>query len=301
MAKKIRLDFSKTEERSGLNTRHIPEGLHSMKIAGVKVTEANDGTAMLVYELVPTEAKYKTRRFPFYCKLQQNQLFKVRDLLVAAGISVPKKALNIDPEAPVGKIIAAEVEDESNPQYAGRSTVQAVYGADIIDGEDSPEDDEESEDEEYEEEYEDGDDESDEDEDEADEDDEDEEGEDDEELREELDALTLPALRKRAKGLGIDTTGVKRDELTDLVIEEELAEAEDEEADEEDDDLDDEELADEEDDEEYEDDEDEEEEEAPAPKRTVRKAAPAKKAPAKKAPAKAAPKATATRRTVKRR
>ena len=85
-AKKIRLDFSKVEERSGWNTKHIDEGLYPMTIASVEETEAQDGTDMLVFALVPTSSKIKTRRFPFYCKLQQNQLWKLRDLFVAAAL-----------------------------------------------------------------------------------------------------------------------------------------------------------------------------------------------------------------------
>ncbi|AVJ49780.1 hypothetical protein PBI_LUCKY3_33 [Microbacterium phage Lucky3] len=157
MAKKIRLDFSKTEERSGWNTKHITEGLHKMKVESVQETEAQDGTAMLVYALVPADPKLKTRRFPFYCKLQQNQLWKLRDLLVAAGISVPKKAQMIDPSGPVGKFIAAEVEDDT---YQGnlRSSVNGTYGLDILDEDDSagsePDEDEEYDEEEYEDEAE---------------------------------------------------------------------------------------------------------------------------------------------------
>lgn len=269
MAKKIRLDFSKVEERSGWNTKEIPEGVHEFKIVGVDVGEAKDGTEMLTYALVPTNAKYKTRRFPYYCKLQQNQLFKVRDLLVAAGISVPKKVTSIDPEAPVGSIVAAEVSDEVG-QYAGRSTIDGIYDRSIIDDEDQVDDGDEEEVE----------DESD----EADEVEDDEEFEDevedeveaeegDDELREELEALTLPALRKRAKALDIDTDGVKKDELIELVLEEELGEVEEDEADDEDD--------------------EEEEEPEPAPRRRA--------APAKKAPAKAAAEAAPARRVVKRR
>ncbi|QBZ72902.1 hypothetical protein SEA_PRINCEPHERGUS_33 [Microbacterium phage PrincePhergus] len=184
MAKKIRLDFSKTEERSGWNTKHITEGLHKMKVESVQETEAQDGTAMLVYALVPADPKLKTRRFPYYCKLQQNQLWKLRDLLVASGISVPKKAQMIDPNGPVGKFIAAEVEDDT---YQGnlRSTVNGTYGLDILDedGDSStPDADEEEYDDEAEadEEYEDeGDDEYDEDEEDYEEDEDDDLGEDD--------------------------------------------------------------------------------------------------------------------------
>lgn len=236
--KKIKLDFSKVEERSGWNTRAIPEGLHKMKVESVQETEAQDGTDMLVYALVPVDSRYKSRRFPFYCKLQQNQLWKLRDLLVAAGVSVPKKAQMIDPNAPVGKLIAAEVEDETNQAYAGRSTVQGTYSLDILDDDVSDEPDDE--DDEYEDEPE-----------------EDEETEDEED---ELDSMTLAELRKLAKSLGISTTGLKQADLIEAIREEQ--EGGDDEDDE--DDLDDEDLEDEDlDEEEFED----EEEEEPSPRR----------------------------------
>lgn len=285
MAKKIRLDFSKTEERSGWNTKHIAEGLHKMKIASVEETEAQDGTAMLVYALVPDDARYKTRRFPFYCKLQQNQLWKLRDLIVAAGGTVPKKAVSIDPNAIVGKYIAAEVEDDT---YQGnvRSQVQGTYGLDVLDEDGSAGDaGDADEDEEYE-----GD------EDEADEA-EDEDAEDEEEEEEgddvDLDDMTLPELRALAKEYGIKTVKKSKDDLIAELTEALGGDDEDEEGDDEDD-LGDEDLEDEAEDEEYEDDEEEEEEEPePAPRRR----AAAKKAPAKAAPAKAAP----AKRTVRRR
>ena len=182
MAKRIKIDFTKTEERSGWNTRQIPEGLYRAKVVSVQETEAQDGTAMLVYGFVPEDNRFKSRRFPYYCKLQQNQLWKLRDLLVAAGETVPKRAVNIDPEKIVGKSVAIEVEDDS---YNGnvRSSVNGVYGVDILDedgGDTEVEDDEEEYDEDgdYEEDVEEVEDESDEDE---DYDDEEEDLEDDEE------------------------------------------------------------------------------------------------------------------------
>lgn len=151
MAKRIKIDFTKTEESSGWNTRQIPEGLYKAKIFSVQETEAQDGTAMLVYGFVPTDTRFKSRRFPFYCKLQQNQLWKLRDLLVAAGEVVPKKAIQIDPEKIVGKTIAIEVEDDS---YNGnvRSSVSSTYGLDILDEDgDDVQGDEEDEEFDYEE------------------------------------------------------------------------------------------------------------------------------------------------------
>lgn len=189
MAKKIRLDFSKVEERSGYNSRQMPEGLYEAKITGIVNKDAQDGTAMLVYAISPTQAKYKTRSFPYYCKLQQNQLWKLRDLFVAAGETIPKKATQIDPEKVIGAKIAIEVGDDTG-QYDDRSVIVSVYPLsaleDLDEDEDEDEDleDDESEDEE---DYEDEDD-SDEDEDEDfEDDDEDLDDEDDEDLDDEED------------------------------------------------------------------------------------------------------------------
>ncbi|QDP44090.1 hypothetical protein SEA_MCGALLEON_38 [Microbacterium phage McGalleon] len=280
MAKKIRLDFSKVEERSGWNTKHMPEGVHEFKIVAVEETEASDGTDMLVYALVPTDPRYKTRRFPWYCKLQPNQLFKIRDLFVAAGIAVPKKALNIDPDKPVGATVAGEVVDATG-QYEGRSELNGIYDPSILGDEATgPEDDEddEAEDEEWAEEA-------------------DEEDEEEEEV--DYSTYTLPQLRKAVKDLGEDPTGLKKAELLELL---EGGEEDEDEDDEDEDDLGDEDLDEDEDefddeDEEDEEEDEEEEEEAPAPRR--RASAPAKK-PAAKAPTKK-PAAAPARRTVKRR
>jgi hypothetical protein len=277
--KKMRLDFSKVEERSGWNTKHIPEGLYEMKVVAVDDKEANDGTDMWTYALVPTDPRYKTRRFPWYCKHQDNQLFKIRDLFVAAGIPVPKKVSTIDPEKPIGKLVAVEITDAVG-QYEGRSEVNGIYDLSLV-GDDAVgvagDDDEDDEGEWAEDE-------------EAD----DEEYEDEEEV--DYSTYTLPQLRKAVKDLGEDPTGLKKAELLEILEGDEEDEDED---DEDEDDLGDDELEEDEDefDEDEEEDDEEEEEEAPAPRR--RAAAPAKK-PAAKAPAKK-PAAAPARRTVKRR
>lgn len=275
MVKKIKLDFSKVEDRASWNSKQMPEGMYAVKVESVDDTPASDGTDMWTFALVPQDKRYAMRRFPFYCKLQPNQLWKVRDLFVAAGIDVPKKAQFLDPNKVVGKVIAAEITDGTG-QYSERSEINGVYALSVI-GEDSAEDEgpEDDEDEEYDEEV-----------------DEDEDIDDEEEPEEdELETMTLPELRKLAKELGIKTVGLKQDAIIEA-IQEAQDEAEDEE-DEDEDDLDDEDLEDDDlTDEELEDDEEDEEEEEPAP-------APARrKAPARKPAAKAAAPA---RRSVRRR
>ena len=148
MAKKIKIDFTKTEDSSSWNTKQIPEGLHAAKVASVQETEAKDGTDMLLFGFKLKEQKYKTRNFPFYCKLQQNQLWKLRDLLVAAGETVPKRALNIDPNKIVGRDIVIEVEDDT---YNGnvRSTVVGTYASSILEDEAPADGEDEDEDEDF--------------------------------------------------------------------------------------------------------------------------------------------------------
>lgn len=176
MAKKIRLDFSKVEERSGYNSRQMPEGLYEAKVSGLEQKEAQDGTAMLVYGLQPTSQKYATRNFPHFCKLQQNQLWKLRDLFVAAGETIPKKVTQIDPEKILGAKVVIEVGDGTG-QYSDRSEVIAVYPLSTLEDLDGDDDEEYDESEEADEEY----DEEADDEDYDDEDDSDEEYEDDDE------------------------------------------------------------------------------------------------------------------------
>lgn len=217
MAKKIKLDFSKVEERSGYNQRQMPEGLYEAKVSGIEYKDAQDGTAMLVYGIQPTSSKYATRNFPHYCKLQQNQLWKLRDLFVAAGETIPKKATQIDPEKIIGGRVAIEVGDGTG-QWSDRSEIVSVYPLNILEDlnsdDETDEDDEESEDfEDGDEGYDDSDDSDDEvededldeDEDEFEDDDEDlddEDEEDDEELEEEddeEDEEPEPAPKRAAK------------------------------------------------------------------------------------------------------
>lgn len=134
MAKKIRLDFSKTEDRASWNSKHMPAGLYKAEIATVEETTAKDGTDMLIYGFRPSNPKYKTRNFPYYCKLQANQLWKLRDLFIAAGQTVPKKAVTLDPNKIVGKIVAIELEDDT---YDGkiRSVMEGVYDATLVEEE----------------------------------------------------------------------------------------------------------------------------------------------------------------------
>ena len=126
----IKLDFTSVE-KSAYNTRQMPAGLYEARITEVVQKSAQDGTDMLVYTLTPTHPQYRGRRFPFYCKLSSNQLWKLRDLLVAAGEDIPKRAVRVQPEKIVNRLLCIEVSDDT---YGGavRSTVDSVYSWDVL-------------------------------------------------------------------------------------------------------------------------------------------------------------------------
>lgn len=187
--------------------------------------------------------------------------WKLDQLLQALGVASKRKRKGaFDPDKHVGEEVLVQVRAGKNQNNEYRGEVGAILQYD----EDAWEsgDDEDDEDEEYSEdtEYED--------EDEADE---------DEDPRQ---SMTLAALRKEARELGVAVKGLDRDELIEAIEEAESESDEDE----------DDEPVDDEDDSDDDDDEDEEEDDEPAPKPRARRKPAAKsttrKSPAKRAPAK---------------
>lgn len=136
-AKKHALDFSNVKDSSGINPKHMPEGDYLLKIVKVDETDKDD---VPMWNFHMQLADSKTAVYPYYCKLQENQLWKVRNLLIAAGIEVPKKRVGVDPGKLVGKTIGATLEDD---EYEGKlkSVVAAVFPADELDAEEPDEDD----------------------------------------------------------------------------------------------------------------------------------------------------------------
>ena len=127
-AKKHALDFTNVKESSGINPKHLPEGDYEAKV--VSVTESDkDGIPMwnFVFQL----ADHATATYPYYCKLQENQLWKVRNLLIASGKQVPKRRVNVDPNNVVGSVVGITLEDD---EYEGKmkSVIAAVFPAEEL-------------------------------------------------------------------------------------------------------------------------------------------------------------------------
>lgn len=153
MAKKHTIDFTNTKESSGINPKHMPRGDYRVKIVNVDETLKDD---IPMWRFDMQLADVRSAVYPYYCKLQENQLWKVRNLLIAAGINVPKKKVAVDPNRLVNKEIGVTLEDD---EYEGKmkSVVDAVFPVseleetveadddddDVDDADDTEEDDEE--------------------------------------------------------------------------------------------------------------------------------------------------------------
>lgn len=119
------VDMSTVKERGAFNPKRVAEGDYAAKIVKVedsKVKESGDFMYVFTIKL----DKYSQYSYPYRCKLEENQLWKLRNILVAAGLNVPKKRMKVDPNKAVGKSIGVTMEDD---EYEGRpkSEVNAVF------------------------------------------------------------------------------------------------------------------------------------------------------------------------------
>lgn len=140
---KVRVDFSKVEDRK--STR-VPEGDYPVKITKVKHTESEKGNPMLVFSFEITEGKYAGETLIDRCVLTEKALFRLRNLLQAAGKKVPKKAVNLDVKGLKGLELGITTVDD---EYEGRisSKVGDYLSIDVLKGQDVGDDDEDEEDE----------------------------------------------------------------------------------------------------------------------------------------------------------
>jgi hypothetical protein len=142
------LDFTNVKEGGGrFNKRHMPPGDYKAKIKAVEDSPSKkDNTPQWLFTIdVEGGGSY-----PYYCKLQENQLWKIRNLFVAAGLNVPKKRVKVDPSKVVGKTIGVTLEDD---EYEGKmqSVVQATFPVSELEGANAGENDEDEEEDEEEE------------------------------------------------------------------------------------------------------------------------------------------------------
>lgn len=141
------IDMTNVKDGGSFNTRRVPEGDYRLRVVDVTDGEVksgeNAGASQWIFTLSIDEKKYSSTKYPYRCTLQEKQFWKIRNLLIAAGINVPKKRVKVDPNKLIGKIVGGTLEDD---EYEGkeRSQITAIFPlSELTDNEsEEPEDDE---------------------------------------------------------------------------------------------------------------------------------------------------------------
>lgn len=152
-AKARKLDFTNVKERK-FTKRHVTAGDYKATVTDVEDAKSkSDSGAMWLFTIRLEGVGEAT--YPYYCKLDADNLWKVKTLFGCAGLKVPKSLVKMDPNRVIDREIGVTMDDT---EYNGRmqSEVASVIPADEVEAtEDEGEtgtDDIEDEDEEEEEE-----------------------------------------------------------------------------------------------------------------------------------------------------
>lgn len=131
------MDFTNVKDASNFNTKRVPEGDYKAKI--IKVEDHASGNSKEPNNWVfSVQLTTRTRgAYPYYCGFEEKQAWKIRNLLIAAGLVVPKKKVKVDPNKLVGKLIGVTMEDD---EYDGKpkSVIAGVFPVTDLSG-DAPE------------------------------------------------------------------------------------------------------------------------------------------------------------------
>lgn len=141
------LDFTNTKEGgAAFNKKRVPAGDYLAKVTAVEDRPTKDTKEPQWLFTVELVDKYTDRKFPYYCKLVENQLWKVRNLFLAAGMAIPKKKVKLDPNRIVGKLVGITLEDD---EYDGKlqSNLAQTFPASELEGDDVDPETDETEDE----------------------------------------------------------------------------------------------------------------------------------------------------------
>jgi hypothetical protein len=125
MAKKVTVDFSNVKERGNFNPKRVQEGDYRAVITKVEDGESKkDNEFQYIFTL--KLKKFSQNSYPYYCKVTESQLWKLRNLMVAAGFSVPKKRMAVDPNKAVGREVGVTMEDD---EYEGKlkSVIASIF------------------------------------------------------------------------------------------------------------------------------------------------------------------------------
>lgn len=133
MAETIILDFTNVKDRGGVNPKHQPPGDYRGKVISAEITSSNNNNKMVVFVVQSVDMPSAT--YAYRCIVEKaEQLWKIRNMFVAAGMNVPKKKIKVDPAKIVGKEIGMSLDDH---EYEGKMSSEIT---DVFPASDLPED-----------------------------------------------------------------------------------------------------------------------------------------------------------------
>ena len=141
---KITVDFSNVKERGEFNPQNLHEGDYHATIKNAVLTESKQGNPQVLFTISPDQ--HPRASYPYYCGLDEKQLWKLRNVIQAVGMKAPKSKISIDTDRLIGKKLGIELVDD---EYDGRmkSVINAVFTSDSVnEGDPSEEPDEDFDD-----------------------------------------------------------------------------------------------------------------------------------------------------------
>lgn len=140
-----KIDFTNVTEGSGIRPKQLPPGEYAASIKDVKAGNSKKtGTPQWCFLIVPD--KHPGATYPYYCQLTADQAWKIRQVLVAIGVSVPKSVKTIDASKLIGKKLGIILEDD---EYEGKlkSVIDSLIPLSEVDEGDTPAAEDEDDDE----------------------------------------------------------------------------------------------------------------------------------------------------------
>lgn len=119
-------DFTNVREGSGVTMTHMTPGDYGAKVIDIQESEVaaegeNQGKPQ--WNFIVQLADRRSATYPYRVTLVENQGWKLRNLLVAAGKKVPKAQVKVNPNNLLGAKIAISLDDD---EYEGRLRSQIV-------------------------------------------------------------------------------------------------------------------------------------------------------------------------------
>lgn len=133
------LDFTNVKEGGSFNKSRIPAGDYKATVAKVEDAKTKAGKFNYLFT-IKLVGKHASAAFPYYCGIEEKDLWKIRNLFVSAGLNIPKRKFSLDPTKVIKKTFGVAITDT---EYEGKaqSEISAIFPAAELDLGSTPEDD----------------------------------------------------------------------------------------------------------------------------------------------------------------